>query len=147
MQLSTHFSLSEMLRSDAATRLGIDEQFTPSQEIINNLTSLCRNILEPLRDTLGKPLLITSGYRCARLNKLIGGAETSQHCNGQAADYHVEGMTIMELYHFVKVSTIAYDQIIEEFDQWVHTSWAANPRRSMLIAKKVNGITTYTPDK
>jgi zinc D-Ala-D-Ala carboxypeptidase len=63
-----------------------DEQYNPPAEIIKNLRALCINILQPLRDALGTPLKINSGYRCPSLNKTIGVATNSQHMTGQAAD-------------------------------------------------------------
>jgi len=150
-KLSQNFSLEEMLRSDAAVRLGFDEQFTPSQQIINNLTALCVNVLEPLRKAVGKPIHILSGYRCPRLNAAIGGAVGSQHMalknDEAAADTFVDGMTIQEWYNFIKASKAPYSQLIQEFNQWAHTSYDSTARRNNnLIATKENGVTVYTPD-
>lgn len=146
MNLSSNFTTDEMLRSDAATRLGFGEQFMPSDEIIANLTALCENVLEPLRTKLGLPILITSGYRCQRLNVAIGGAASSQHTLGQAADIHVEDMLVHELYEWIKKSNLPFDQLISEFDRWVHISYKVPQRHSCLIASKVNGQTVYSPD-
>ncbi len=70
--LSPNFTLHEMLRSPTANQLNIHEQYTPSNQIIANLTALCSHVLEPLRSKINKPLIITSGYRCARLNAARG---------------------------------------------------------------------------
>ena len=147
-QISKNFTLEELTRSDTATRLGIDEQFAPSQEIIANLTALCENVLEPLLEKLGKAIHITSGYRCERVNKAIGGAKTSQHVQGEAADFHVDGMSVNELYQFVKETDIKYSQLINEFSPtgWVHCSYDRSIRHENLIAIKVNGKTVYTKD-
>ena len=135
-----------MLQSDTAIRLCLDEQFTPPQIVIDNLGLLCNNVLEPLRSLVQQPIYITSGYRCPRLNSAIGGAMNSQHIVGQAADTHINNMTVQDWYEFVKQHPI-FDQLIQEFNQWVHVSYNASQRDSCLIATKVNGITVYTPDK
>ncbi len=128
-----------------ATRKGIDN--TPSQEIIDNLTALCVNVLEPLREWFGKPLLITSGYRSVALNKAIGGSKTSQHCFGKAADFHINGMTVEEVYRGVKICGLDYDQAIQEFSQWTHISYSGAAKKENLRATKdENGHTVYTPD-
>ena len=86
MRLSPHFTLEEMTASDTARKLGICNK-APSG-IVKNLGYLANNLLEPLRSLLGKPILITSGYRCEELNKAVGGSATSQHRYGQAVDIH-----------------------------------------------------------
>jgi len=88
MKLSKNFTLGEFLRSSTAERyedIAI-EQNNPSQEVIDNLKYLCTSTLQPLRETLGAPMKITSGYRCKSLNDLVGSTDRSQHLKGQAAD-------------------------------------------------------------
>lgn len=124
MNLTEHFTLSELLASQTASEKRYTEQFTPPQEVINNLRNLCINVLEPLRALVGKPIIITSGYRCERVNGSVPGSAThSQHLDGMAADTHVEGMTIEEWYQFIKHSGIVYDQLIQEHDLWAHVSF------------------------
>lgn len=146
MMLSKNFSLEEMTMSETATRLNIDN--TPSAIVINNLTNLCNNVLEPLRELLGRPILITSGYRSPLLNQAIGGSKTSQHCIGQAADFHVNGMTVEELYQFVKKIDLPTDQVIQEFDKWCHVSFliGENRRQYLRATKDSEGHTVYSPD-
>lgn len=148
MKASEHFTIDELLRSDKATENGIVEQFTPPQLVIENLTTLAQKVLEPLRLKIGKPISITSGYRCERINKLVGGAKDSQHVKGEAADTHVDGMSVEDWYQFIKQSGIPFDQLIQEFDNWVHVSY--NPfgaqRNECLRATNKNGV-KYTPDK
>lgn len=143
MNLSKHFTLQELIRSQAATRRGISN--IPDKQTAENLARLCTLILEPMRMRLSRPVLITSGYRCPELNALIGGSPTSQHMKGQAADLHVEGMTASELFHWiVDVSSLPYDQVIEEFGEWVHVSWSEHPRHMALVAfKNDEGETEY----
>lgn len=134
---SKYFTLKEMLSSQTATRLGFNEQFNPSALVISNLEKLCFNILDPLREELGVPLKISSGYRCLRLNNAVGGAKNSQHLTGQASD--VEGMNITnaEIFETIKKMNLPYDQLIWEFGNkkepaWVHVSTASNPRKQII---------------
>lgn len=144
--ISLNFSLEEMTMSQTATRLNIDN--TPSQEVINNLSVLCNHVLEPLRELLGKPILITSGYRSPLLNQAIGGSKNSQHCTGMAADFHVSGMTVEELYQFVKKVDFPTDQVIQEFSQWTHCSFSLgkNRREYLRATKDLEGHTIYSKD-
>ena len=84
MKLSDHFYLSEFTRSQTASRKGIDN--TPTAEDTRNMKMLCQKILEPLRKLYGKPIYISSGFRCSELNFAIGGSSNSQHMSGEAAD-------------------------------------------------------------
>jgi len=133
-QLSEHFILIEFISSTTASTQNITEQFDPPAEVVNNLKNLCQNLLEPLRakisEKLGKdtPIHITSGYRCPRLNKAVGGVPNSQHQTGEAVDTHVDGMSIEEWYQFVKSCGIKFDQCIQEFDSWAHISYASKNR-------------------
>ncbi len=84
INLSKHFTLDELTKSATAQRKNIDN--TPNEQELENLQALVDNILEPLRVHYGRPIIITSGYRCEKLNKAVGGSSTSQHRFGQAAD-------------------------------------------------------------
>src|SRR3569833_46377 len=89
-QLSPNFKLSEFLVSQTAARQGI--QNVPSAAEVANLEKLCLNVLEPVRTVLGgKPIFISSGFRCPALNKAVGGAPNSDHQLGQAADITCAG--------------------------------------------------------
>lgn len=149
MNLTKNFYLDEMLASQSAVRLGFDEQFSPDQAVIDNLRALCQNVLQPLRDGLQRAILTSSGYRCPRVNQAIGGAKTSQHLFGMAADINVGHLTTEQLYQRIKNSGLVFDQLIQEFDRWVHVSYNPNVsanRRQCLRAVKVNGVTKYIPD-
>ena len=100
MRLSQNFTLNELTYSDTASRLGIKN--LPTQEVIQNLGALVQNVLQPLRDMLGKPITITSGFRNKLLNQKVGGANNSQHLFGQAADIIVYGMKVEDLYNYIK---------------------------------------------
>lgn len=146
MRLTENFTLESMLRSQTATRMDIREQFLPSQAVIKNLKALCENILQPLRTAIGKPIHVTSGYRCKALNELIGGTikPPSQHILGQAADIQVEGMSNIEIISAIKKLDLQVDQCIEEFGQWVHISHRTKNRNEFLKAEKIKGKTVYS---
>jgi hypothetical protein len=152
MQLSTNLSLAEVTRSETAKRKGISNMPTP--EHIENFKKLAVNIFQPIREHFGKPILISSGYRSAELNKAIGGSSSSsQHCSGEAIDIDMDGtdITNAQIFNYIK-ENLNFDQMIWEFGtdtnpDWVHVSFAANrsQRKQILVAKKVNGKTTYIP--
>ncbi len=88
MKLSNNFSLGELLRSETAERQEDlkQEQENPSDKIVSNLTYLTQTTLQPIREQLGFPIRISSGYRSPGVNSKVGGSPTSQHCLGEAAD-------------------------------------------------------------
>ena len=148
MRLTPHFTLKELTVSQTATRLGLNNE--PTEEHIENLTALCSEILEPLRMMLGKPVIVTSGYRCHHLNALIGGSPTSQHKLGEAADIWVPGMSTEDLMGVI-CESFDHDQVIDEFGRWVHISFVAKyrsdkfNRREALRAIRSHGTTKYQP--
>jgi zinc D-Ala-D-Ala carboxypeptidase len=130
MQLSPSFSLAQLTGSETAEQHGIDN--SPPPEIIENLKRLAAG-LEEVRDLLGSPLDISSGYRCPELNAVVGGATTSQHVRGLAADFVCPGFgSPLEEARAIQRSAIEFDQCILEFGRWVHLSFAARPRRRTL---------------
>tara|TARA_Y100001938_G_scaffold143057_1_gene215248 strand:- start:4962 stop:5444 length:483 start_codon:yes stop_codon:yes gene_type:complete len=155
MKLSNSFTLSEMLRSNTASRLGIDEQFNPSKEVIDNLTRLCRKVLQPIRDSLEMPVRVTSGYRCEELNKSIGGSSKSQHVKGEAVDIELwirgkekNAILLDEIINLSFRGEIEFDQLIIEYPvndvpKWIHISYSDKNRNQVLIAEKVKGKTVY----
>ena len=146
--LSKNFLLRELLVSQTAVRKEIKEQFEPSELVVKNLTALCVNVLQPLREQLRLSINVTSGYRCEKVNLAIGGVAKSQHQFGEAADINVPGKTIEWLYQKIKQSDLPFDQLIQEFDNWVHVSYKTKGnRRQTLRATKQNKKTVYTPDK
>lgn len=144
MRLSENFTLFELTYSDTASKLGIKN--LPTQEEIKNLGLLVQNVLQPLRDMLGKPIIITSGFRNKLLNQKVGGANNSQHLFGQAADIIVSGMKVEDLYNYIKNSNLIYDQLILEQtqkDKWVHISFCKKFNRKQNLIFKNN---RYTKD-
>lgn len=146
-QITKNFSLREMIHSDTAVKYGIRN--VPNGKHLDNIISLCENVLQPLRDQLGVPVRISSGFRCRALNshKDIGGAVNSQHTKGEAADIHAKGYTPQQLFDFIIKSGIVYDQLIQEFDEWVHISfsrWRPNRQKAIYAIRAKGGRVRYT---
>lgn len=137
MKLTEHFTLEELTKSDIAIQHNVNN--TAPDSIIPNLTRLA-NVLEQVRSLLSKPILINSAYRSIEVNTLAGSKPTSQHCIGCAADIRVSGMTPNDIVNRIVNSTIQYDQVIREFDSWVHISIPndekTKPRKQALIIDK-----------
>lgn len=137
MNLSPHFTLKELTQSEVAERQGLDN--TPDEKAKANLVRLAR-MLEDVRRILGRPIMINSAYRSPAVNKAIGSKPTSQHCIGCAADIRVPGLTPNDIVKQIIKTNIEYDQLIREFDAWVHISipnnFADKPRRQVLIIDK-----------
>ncbi len=83
--MTKNFKLAEFLKSNTATRLGIDEQFNPPQFVLDNIDALAQQ-LQVARDYFGEPMVFSSGYRCLKLNKAVGGVANSAHTSGMAVD-------------------------------------------------------------
>lgn len=123
MNLTENFTLNELVYSATAEKNKIDNR--PSVQVIANLKSLCENVLQPLRNALGCPIVITSGFRCAVLNKKVGGQPNSQHLMGQAADLVVPQKNLKDVFNYIK-SHLNYDQLLYEYsktDKWIHVSF------------------------
>lgn len=144
IQFTKNFSLHELLLT--ANRQFDEEQYNPPAEVVENLRALSVNILQPLRDAIGSPIKINSGYRCPSLNKAIKGSKTSQHMSGHAAD--IVDLTNGNELLFKKIIelNLPFDQIIDEFGfRWVHVSFdPKRNRKEVLQARKdSNGKTVY----
>lgn len=128
-----YFSIKEMTKSNTATAKGIDN--TPDQTITDNLTKLIEAVLDPLREWYGKSIIVNSGYRCEALNKAIGGAKSSQHMLGEAADITVGSKEENEkLFDYIK-DNLEFDQLINESDfSWVHVSYREGRLRKQVLA-------------
>lgn len=129
-----HFTMNEMTRSATAKRYGIDN--TPNDEQEACLKALVEKILDPLREAWGAPIIVDSGYRCPRLNKIVKGSSTSQHLLGQAADIHTVKDTVAEnkkLFQLIQKLKLPYDQLIDEYGyNWIHVSYGPRNRRRIL---------------
>ncbi len=155
MRISEHLSLAEVMISESAKRLGIDN--TPSPTAMDNLRLLASEIFEPIRRHFGVPIHISSGYRSLELNKAIGGSQTSQHCAGEALDIDMDGspsgVDNKDIFEYIR-KNLPFDQLIWEFGtdsnpDWVHVSYdsAGKQRRQILRATKIKGRSVYTPFK
>lgn len=151
IMLSPHFSLHELTSSATAVRYGIDN--TPNGAQTANLVLLCQKVLEPIRVKYGKPVVVSSGFRCPALNRKVGGSSTSQHVSGQAADIHSVSDTLADnkaLYDLIVRSGIVFDQLIYEYGNsagpdWIHVSFSSKGnRRQKLRATKSGSKTVYT---
>jgi len=138
MKLSPNFSLEELTFSQVASRRGLNN--TPSDKVKDNLERLAF-FLEQIRKLFNKPLLISSGYRSREVNEAVGGSKTSQHCEGCAADFNVKGMSPNAVVRAIVDANIPYDQVILEFDSWVHISiptvkGATSRKQALIIDNK-----------
>ena len=135
--MGKYFTINELTKSSTAQRLHINNN--PTQEVKDNLDKLIDNVLDPLRELYGKPIIVNSGYRCTKLNKAIGGAKNSQHLVGQASDIRTVQNTKesnKELFDLIKNSKLPFDQLIYEYDyNWVHVSYSPRNRRQVLTIK------------
>ena len=153
MKLTANITLDELTKSQTAERKGINNN--PSPEQIENLKALAINVLQPIRSQFNKPLIISSGFRCAELCIEIGSSVNSQHTahdEAAAADFEIPGVDNRELARWIR-DNLEVDQGILEFYKdgeptsvWIHCSYSRNNNRQQwLRAKRVNGKTTYTP--
>lgn len=164
--LTENFTLEELCASSTARRLRIDN--TPNAVQFDNLLSLCENVLQPLRDEMGHPIVVTSGFRCAALNAAVGGAKHSQHICGQAADLvpptdadcrsepqdrmAKRWAALRDMLHYTAVE-LPFDQLIVELrhrngtlaDLWMHVSFkGGRNRRQMLLCSDASGTLATT---
>lgn len=127
MNLTKNFTLHELTYSVTANANNIDNR--PSVPVIANLKALCENVLQPLRDYLNCPVKVTSGFRCALLNKKVRGRGNSQHLVGQAADIIVPRRNLKDVYNYIKFN-LTYDQLLFEYAKddtnWIHISYRSD---------------------
>ena len=147
IRVSKNFALSEMIKSATAERLNVDN--SPSDIHLVNLTHLAIHILQPVRDQFGV-ITINSGYRSPALNAKVGGSKTSQHCNGQAADFESFSTPNPDLAKWI-ANNLVFDQLILEFydgvnpnSGWVHCSYnLMGNRKKIMTALKTGGKVVY----
>jgi len=147
-------------------RLGIGNE--PSADVIANLRQLCVNVLEPVREHFGRPVTVHSGFRCPALNRAVGGAASSQHVEGEAADIEIRGIANAALARWITggisdgyalpghgpgsaTAGVPFDQLILEFHTrgipdsgWVHVSYRPRGRGEVLTAERISGRTVYS---
>lgn len=135
-----YFTLDEMVRSETAKKFNIDNK--PTTYVVENLDKLVKNILDPMRESFGSPIKVTSGYRSYLLNQMVGGVKNSQHMSGKAADIVPVGKTFNEFLKFLEewIKDKDFDQCIIEKSgktRWVHISYdeGHNRKRKFSINK------------
>ena len=138
MKLSANFSLAELCKSQTAVRRGIDNT-ADSPSILESLTNLAVNILQPIREHYNIPYTPSSGFRSNALNEAIGGSKTSQHSRGQAADIEIPTVDNASLAQWI-INNLEWDQLILEFYKksepasgWVHVSYNAEGNRNEIL--------------
>lgn len=132
-----YFTIKELTASDTAKAKGIDN--TPTEAVKKNLEALTTNVLNPVREIYGKPILISSGYRCPALNAAVGGAANSQHTTGQAADLvPANSKGSLEQIFAACVAVGNFDQLIIEQNRngqrWVHVSYDPTRNRRQMMS-------------
>ncbi|MCX6175381.1 MAG: D-Ala-D-Ala carboxypeptidase family metallohydrolase [Ignavibacteriales bacterium] len=139
--LSASFSLDEFTISQVAERHGYRND--PNDTQIKNLSYLCVNILQPLREIINVPIFINSGFRSFDVNAAVGGRFNSQHLEGKATDFVVPSMNLVDVFNIV-LQRLSFDQLIYEFGKWIHVSWNGElNRKDVMISKKFYGKTVY----
>lgn len=123
-----YFSYSEFFKSDVAEKYQVNNILDdmPLSHVLGNINALVNNVLDPLRAMIGRPIIITSGYRNKWVNDLVGGSKTSQHMEGKAADIHVQGCTPkqMEIVYEIAQMYLDFDQLIfYPSKNIIHVSW------------------------
>jgi hypothetical protein len=151
MKLSANFTLSELIKSQMATRHGIPNE--PKADHIDNLKALCINVLQPIRSEFEKPVMISSGYRSPELCVRIGSSINSQHAKGEAADFEIHSVSNKDLALWIK-NNLEFDQLILEFHNeaepnsgWIHCSYSlkTNRNQSLIAYRDENGKVQYKP--
>lgn len=141
MMLSKYFSLAECIRSRKAKLLGLNNY--PPKEVIERLKRFLTTVMDPIRELFGLPISPNSVYRSWPVNTAVGGSATSQHPEGEAADFNVPGQTVREVMRRIIAAGIPFDQLIDEYGSWVHISYTERrPNRHQILEyRMVNGRT------
>lgn len=140
MKLSKNFTLEEFIRSNTADRMGIDN-VPKDEEVIKNLRNLCLEVLQPLRDYVGAPVHINSGYRCPELNEAVGGVKNSQHCRGEACDIRIASPKQGREWAAWIEDNCRFDQMLLERNKngavWLHVSRKRDAEANRQVFKKL----------
>lgn len=145
-----YFTIGELTSSATARRYNIKN--VPGVMELNNLIALVENLLDPLRELLGKPINISSGYRCRALNSKVGGSKTSQHMKGQAADIYLKGLSNIIIAKVLVASGLQWDQCIIEKGtlqnpQWIHLSYKTSGNRNQILFYNGKSYVTVTKEQ
>lgn len=128
-----YFTIEELCASDTARRRNIPNH--PTSDVRENLTRLVDKLLDPIREAWGGPITVNSGFRGEMLNKAVGGAKTSQHLLGEAADITVGSPALnKQLFDLIAASGLDFDQLIDEFNyKWIHISYRQGRNRKQIL--------------
>ena len=131
--IKLNFTMSELLKSEIAEKYNISN--IPDKKSLDNMLTLIIECLQPIRNYIDKPMIISSGYRSPRLNghPLINGAQNSQHVTGQAVDFTVKGLTPKQVIEKIIASGVEFDQLINEHNIWVHISYNKGKNRKEVL--------------
>lgn len=127
-----YFTLEEL----CATKTGLTN--IPTWQAVENLKALVNNVLDPIREAWGKPIIVTSGFRCKAVNDKVGGVATSQHTKGEAADLDIgtpeQNKELFDFIGFDRKSGIIFDQLLlENNGAWLHISYNINKNREQIL--------------
>lgn len=143
-----YFTIQELTYSQTAVKMGIKNETTP--EVEQNLLALIAVVLDPLREKWCKPITVTSGYRCQKLNRAVGGVATSQHTKGEAADICAGNPRETAQLGRLLASMGTFDQVIFENSNrecteaaWIHVSWKRVGENRRQVLRLVKGTKKY----
>lgn len=143
--LTPHFALSEFTDSQTAARRGLDNVpplGSPERANLERTAQVMEDVRRILRN---KPILISSGYRSPAVNAAVGGSKSSAHMSGLAVDFSCPGFgtprDICQALH-PHLRQLQIDQLIMEFDQWVHLGLASGTPRHMALTIDSRGTRT-----
>ena len=131
--MKLNFKMSELIYSNEAIKNKLNN--TPNIDSLDCMLELIASVLQPIRNAIKKPMIITSGYRSPKLNKVVGGKPNSQHLKGQAVDFKIKGLKPKQIVEFIKNMGIEFDQLINEYDTWVHISYNKGNNRKQILGK------------
>lgn len=129
--MNLNFKMSELIHSNTAVKYNINNM--PDINSLDNLLNLIVYCLQPIRELIKKPIIVTSGYRNARVNQLVKGVAASQHLKGQAVDFTIKGMNPNQIIKIVKESDLEFDQLINEYNKWTHVSFVKDKNRRQIL--------------
>ena len=129
--MNLNFKISELIHSETSIKNNINNM--PDINSLDNMLELICYCLQPLREKIKKPMIITSGYRNSEVNKLVGGVANSQHTKGQAVDFVISGMTVEQIINFIKANNIEFDECINEYNKWCHISYNKGKNRHLYL--------------
>ena len=140
-KISKHISYKEATGSNYAKRYGIKNK--PSEEQVENMQLLAKEVFEPLREWVDAPIKVNSMFRSLELNTALKGSKTSSHLKGEAMDItSMGGKSNLEMFHWIK-DNLCFDQLIWEFGnepKWLHVSYKKEGNRQQVLVTKRQGI-------